>query len=153
MMLALADYWMGRDARYPDELNPAINENAVELLGRVNLLMSWALPEGVGHGGVASGWRPRFVNEATANAALGSKHLTGRAIDLRDDTDRSLARWCLRNQDALAECGLWMEDPQWTPSWIHLQSVPPGSGRRIYVPTTKPALIAKLPEQDKRNFA
>jgi hypothetical protein len=152
-MLAIADYWMGRDVPHASELSPAISDNAIELLGRVNLLLSWALPEGVGHGGVASGWRPRSINDATANAAMASKHLTGRAIDLRDDANRSLARWCLRNQDALAEVGLWMEDPQWTPAWIHLQSVPPGSGRRVYVPTTRPALIAKLPEQDKRNFA
>jgi hypothetical protein len=40
-----------------------------------------------------------------------------------------------------------MKDPQWTPSWVHLQSVPPASGDRVFIPAASPALAEKLPEQ------
>ena len=158
-MIIPTDYYMGRDAAYPGELTDAIRNNVAELLGRINLLLAWAYRDGVRPAldaktrtHVASGWRPAAVNDATANAAKSSRHLTGEAIDLRDSGTRDLARWCLRNEDALEEIGLWMEDPQWThippgQPWVHLQIVPPGSRRRVYVPSTKPAPAAKLPEQ------
>lgn len=155
MMITLPDYWMGRDAQFPEALTEAIIENATLLLGRVNLLLSWAHADHITpafdrHTGtyVASGWRPPAINEATSNAAASSRHLTGQAIDLRDNGVRDLARWCLRNLDALEEIGLWMEDPQWTPTWVHLQTIPPGSRRRVYCPSSKPALASKLPEQE-----
>ena len=53
----------------------------------------------------------------------------------------------LQRIDALQEIGLWMEDPQWTPTWVHLQIVPPGSRRRVYIPSSRPPLAARLPEQ------
>lgn len=159
-MITLPDYWMGRDAQYPDAMTDAIIDNATLLLGRVNLLLSWAYAEHVtpaldartgNH--IASGWRPPAINEATSNAAAKSRHITGEAIDLRDNGTRDLARWCLRNLDALEEIGLWMEDPQWTPSWVHLQIQPPGSRRRVYCPSSKPPLAALLPEQLTGGYA
>lgn len=154
-MLIATDYFMGRDLAYPQHLTDEIRSNAAELLGRVNLLLSWAVADQVRPASdartgtaVASGWRPPAINEATSNAAAKSRHLTGEAIDLRDTGTRDLARWCLRNIDALEEIGLWMEDPQWTPTWVHLQIVPPGSHRRVYCPSSKPPMVAKLPEQE-----
>ena len=155
-MLIATDYFMdGRDQRYAAELTDGIRGNIAELLGRVNLLLSWAMADGVRPAldattgtHVASGWRPEAINEATAHAAKSSRHLTGQAIDLRDSGTRDLARWCLRNIDALEEIGLWMEDPQWTPTWVHLQIVPPGSRRRVYCPSMKPPMVARLPEQE-----
>jgi hypothetical protein len=150
-MIIPADYYMGRDAKFPGELTDAIQANVAELLGCVNLLLSWAYADNVRPAldhttgtHVASGWRPKAINDATSNAATASKHLTGEGIDLRDNGTRDLAQWCLKNEDALAEIGLWMERPQWTPSWVHLQSVPPKSHRRYYVPSSKPALCAAL---------
>lgn len=155
MMLIPADYWMGRDASHPRDLTEDIRANAAELLGRVNLLLAWAYNDHVTPAldastgtHVASGWRPPAINDATAHAAKQSRHLTGEAIDLRDNGTRDLARWCMNNLDALEEIGLWMEDPQWTPTWVHLQIVPPGSRRRVYCPSTHPPLAAKLPEQE-----
>ena len=154
-MIIATDYYLGRDEAYPEHLTDEIRTHVAELLGRVNLLLSWAYADNVRPAldartrcHVASGWRPPPVNDATANAATASRHLTGEAIDLRDTGNRDLARWCLRNLDALQEIGLWMEDPQWTPSWVHLQIVPPKSRNRVYIPSTKPALVAKLPEQE-----
>lgn len=153
-MIIADDYWMGRNISHPSDLTPEIRANAAELIGRVNLLLSWAYGDNVrpaldAKSGthIASGWRPPAINDATANSAKLSKHLTGEAIDLRDSGTRDLARWCLRNLDALEEIGLWMEDPQWTPTWVHLQTVPPGSRRRVYCPSSKPPLAARLPEQ------
>lgn len=151
-MITLPDYWMGRDATHAADLTPVIADHARLLLGRVNLLLSWAYRDNVRPAldartgtHVASGWRPPAINDATANAASHSRHLTGEAIDLRDNGARDLARWCLRNLDALEEIGLWMEDPRWTggpghENWVHLQIVPPGSRRRVYVPSTRAAL-------------
>jgi hypothetical protein len=74
--------------------------------------------------------------------------MTGCAVDICDVVpERTLARWCLRNLVFLAEVGLWMEDPRWTPGWVHLQSVPPRSGGRVFIPSAAPALCAALPEQ------
>lgn len=154
-MIIPADYYMGRDSAYPADFTPEIEHNVIALLGPVNLLLAWAYKDGVRpaldpHSGthIASGWRPRSVNEATRNAAKGSKHITGQAIDLRDTGTRDLARWCLKNIEDVAELGLYMEDPQWTPTWVHLQNVPPGSHRRVFVPSSAAPLIAKLPEQE-----
>ena len=154
-MISVEDYWMGRDAKYASELTPEIRENAERLVGRVNNLLSMAEVDGVTPGfdqstgtHVSSGWRPVFVNARTSNAATGSKHISGKAVDLQDTTDRKLAKWCLANLEALDDCGLWMERPQWTggeDQWVHLQSVPPGSGLRVFVPSTAPPKAELLP--------
>lgn len=146
-MLIPDDYWMARDKTHAADLTASIVGNARDLLGRVNLLLAWAMQDNVRPAGVASGWRPPALNAATPHAAKNSKHMTGDAIDLRDNGTRDLARWCLKNLDALDEIGLWMEDPQWTPTWVHLQRLPPGSGRRVYVPSSTPPLCPPLPEQ------
>ena len=154
-MIRADQYWMGRDREYPEDLTEEVRRNVSLLLERVNRLLEHAREDNVAPAvdastgtWVASGWRPKTVNDATANAGKTSRHIAGLAIDLRDSVpERPLARWCLRNLDLLDELGLWMEDPQWTPSWVHLQCVPPMSGRRVYVPSTAPALVAALPEQ------
>lgn len=147
-MITLEQFWMGRDEKYQSELTPEIRHNGELLVGKVNNLLAIADVDGVMviHT-VASGWRPPAVNDATTNAAANSKHRTGQAVDLVDAGRRALTRWCLRNLDALEDLGLWMEDPRWTPSWLHLQLVPPASGRRVYIPSTAPALAAALIEQ------
>jgi len=84
------------------------------------------------------------VNARTANAAKASTHLTGQGCDLQDHLDRRLAVWCLRNLYALESIGLWMEDPRWTGGtgnkdpWLHVQTRAPGSGRRVFAPSSAP---------------
>jgi hypothetical protein len=147
-MITLKKYWMGRDRTHGRELTHEIIQNAQVTVDKANeLLERFEAETGIVIDTVASGWRPPAVNGNTKNAATGSRHLTARAVDLRDTPERDLARWCLRNLKALEDIELWMEDPQWTPSWVHLQIKTPGSGRRVYVPSTKPALAAKLREQ------
>ena len=151
-MITLADYLMGRATEHGDEITPTMRDDAERLLLRTNALLTMAAQDGVYPGldartdtPVASGWRPKGINDRTANAAKQSRHLTMQAIDLRDTEDRALARWCIAHLDALAHLGLWMERPQWTATWVHLQSIPPISGRRVYVPTQAPPLCAALP--------
>lgn len=66
-----------------------------------------------------------------------SKHLIGAAIDIADPK-RELAAWCLSNMDKLEEFCLWIEDLSATDngprSWVHFQSIPPRSGKRMFVP-------------------
>jgi hypothetical protein len=154
-MITLQQYWMGRDLEYAADLTAEIEANAQTLLERVNLLLEKAAADGVipdldatTGTQVGSGWRPKTLNDTIPNAGKTSNHIIGLAVDLRDlPPERALARWCLRNGALMEEVGLWMEDPKWTPSWVHLQSRPPKSGKRVYVPSDSPALAAALPEQ------
>jgi hypothetical protein len=143
-MIDLKAFYNGREEAYRNELTDEIRRNAEDTVAKANELLARAGFEDVCS--VNSGWRPRQVNAATPNAAATSHHLTGRAVDL-PDPDRTLAAWCVDNLEALAEMGLWMEDPRWTPTWVHLQSVPPGSGNRVFSPSLAPALAEALPEQ------
>lgn len=153
-MITIEDYFMGRDRTHAAELTDEIRANAALTVARVNLLLADAAEELIEPGTdevtgtpVASGWRPAGINARTQNAAAGSKHLTAQACDLQDTADRRLARWCLRNLEELERIGLWMEDPQWTPDWVHLSTVPPRSGKRVYRPSAAEPLVARLPEQ------
>ena len=132
-MIGLEAFWKGRDTRYADELTDEIRANAETTVGKANQLLEISGFKHVSE--VSSGWRPRSVNDATANAATTSKHLSGQAVDLAD-AHRDLAGWCVDNLDVLEGIGLWMEDPRWTPTWIHLQTVPPRSGRRVFIPSS-----------------
>ena len=151
-MISVEQYWMGHDRGYAADLTPEVAGNAHILIERVNVVLARAAADrvfpaadGLAGSAVASGWRPRAVNDASANASKISKHIIGCAIDLRDRVPgRPLARWLLRNRQALEEAGLWMKDPQWTPDWVHLQSVPPATGDRVFVPSASPALAEKL---------
>lgn len=139
-MITIEAYFKGRDTAYAEALTFPIRRNAVKTVAAVNRLLALAGFER--EEAVASGWRPPAVNDATQNAAAGSKHLTAEAVDVLD-RERALARWCLDHQDKLEEVGLWMEDPRWTWSpngnhWVHLQIVPPRSGRRVFIPNHMP---------------
>ncbi len=151
MRVTLRHYYMGRDVTHAADLTPEIAESALELLRAVDVLLDFAEADGVvpdldevTQTYVASGWRPPEVNDRTASAAKGtSKHLTGQGIDLQDHDDRRLAVWCMKNLDLLERLGLYMEDPRWTGGdspWVHLQSRPPRSRRRVFIPSaTQPA--------------
>lgn len=128
-MLTIQDYWMGRDRKYPDSLTPEIEGNALELIDRVNILLSEFGQERK----VNSGWRPPEVNGKTPGAAPLSKHMKGLAIDLADP-EGDLDEWCMDNLDSLERIGLWMEHPAATKGWCHLQSLPPRSGKRVFYP-------------------
>ena len=128
-MLNLSDYYMGRDKRFPDELTDEKRSNAEETIDKANQLL-----ERFGETRkVNSGWRPASINKSTVGAAPKSKHMECLAIDL-EDKDGSLDAWCLENLEVLQEIGLWLESPDATPNWCHVQIVPPRSGNRVFKP-------------------
>lgn len=140
-MITLADYYMGRDATHSVWLTTEMRTNAALTVGLANKLLVLAKTAGVGLKSnpktgsiVNSGWRPAQVNAGVPGAAPNSKHLTCRAIDLYDP-DGDLDEWLLDGADTvLKDLGLWLEHPAATKGWSHLQTVPPGSGRRVFYP-------------------
>lgn len=68
-------------------------------------------------------------------SAMGSSHLYGCAVDI-SDKDGKLKEWLSKpvGKNALIDCGLWAEDYGSTPTWVHLQTVMPKSGRRVFNP-------------------
>lgn len=66
-------------------------------------------------------------------SAMGSSHLYGCAVDIADPKGE-LAHWLITTQDTLVKCGLWMENPDKTPGWTHLQSYAPKSMNRVFNP-------------------
>lgn len=62
-----------------------------------------------------------------------SRHLSGRAVDIGDG-DKKLKEWILDNVALLESVGLWCEDFSTTDNWVHFQTVPPGSGKRFFMP-------------------
>lgn len=132
-----AMFYMGRDKTYAKDLTPAIRLNAIETIKRANVLLTafYAANPSTHQRAVNSGWRPPAVNANVPGAAKLSKHMTGQAIDIGDDDDQ-LDAWCMSatGQTTLEKIGLWLEHPSATPRWCHVQTVPPGSGRRVFYP-------------------
>jgi hypothetical protein len=127
--ITLADYFMGRDCSHANELSGELRTNAALTVARANALLERAGFAGI----VNSGWRPHAINAAIPRASARSKHLTCQAIDL-DDLNDALDTWCLHNLCVLEDLGLWLEHPDATPGWCHVQIVPPRSGRRMFMP-------------------
>lgn len=139
-------YWMDRDSKYRSEWTDEIQKNGRATVVAINKVLAMAEIDGIARGIVSSGWRPQSINDSTANAAKTSKHLTAEGGDILDP-DRALAQWCVNNPDKLAECGVWVEDPRWTPTWVHFQTAPPKSGKRIYIPSSQPPKAPALEGQ------
>lgn len=76
-----------------------------------------------------------YLNKGVSEDKIpwGSSHLSGKAADI-SDPDGKLAKWLLENENKLSVAGLWCEHPNYTKGWCHLQSVPPKSGKRFFIP-------------------
>lgn len=113
-------------------------ENARRLLPRVNKLLEAAEEDGVvvpqnphtgsqisGNG--LGGFRP----QSCAIGAPKSAHKQGKAVDVFDPQG-ALERWL--TDELLEEFGLYREEPNATPGWVHLTDRAPGSGKRTFQP-------------------
>ncbi len=98
------------------ELSPSNKSNMDELLIRINMLMDDIQHKPV----VTSGYRTEAINKQIGGSTR-SAHLTCEAIDLAD-TNGKLAYLLLGNQHYLVENQLWMESPDKTPGWVHLDT-------------------------------
>lgn len=120
----------GRERDYP--LTPELEANLTKLLDAVNKLR-------IAYGKafvITSGYRPGHYNQA-AKGAKKSAHTTCEAVDIRDDKDGTIAKWCLNNLNLLVEYGLYMESPTHTQKppnikWVHLQTRP--TKNRVFLP-------------------
>lgn len=125
--------------------------HATALLDVVNDLLEVAaadgceFPENPNTGGLISGngnggFRPQDSKVGAEN----SQHKNGRAVDIYDQS-RQFASWCVAHPEELEKRGLYMEDPRYCPTWVHLQDVPPRSGNRVFIPSPTPPLLG-MPE-------
>lgn len=138
-MITKDELLKGRDKQYPDAYTDNISANLDKLLVVMNQVRAaYGKPMNVN-----SGWRPPQINEETSNAAKGSNHLWGLACDI-GDADGSLWKWVLFNLPLMQKLGIYFEDKRWTPTWVHFQIVPPGSKKRIYVPSSAPAQAPQI---------
>lgn len=132
-VITLDEYLGENRIRYPRDLTVDIENNAIILLEKVNLLIE-EIPSWVWEfHGINSGWRPRTYNDRIPNAAKNSKHITGQAIDL-DDDDGSLDEYLFELETLLEFADLYLEHPSATKGWCHLQTVPPKSRNRVFYP-------------------
>ncbi len=144
--ITVDDYFVDRRERYADEYEDEIGQAAAGLVLKVNQLLATYNDMGGtvlvnGRDGddfrgtlLDSGWRPPTVNAATPGASATSWHMRGRAVDIHDPGG-ALDAWLLtpEGQFALEQCGLWLEHPDDTPGWAHVQDAPPASGNRVFL--------------------
>lgn len=125
-MISAFDILRGRDAAAP--LDATQKQNLAKLLLALNKFFTKCPLRRA----VTSGYRPPAIN-AAAGGAKKSNHMACLACDF-EDKDGELDKWCLANLSVLEECGLYLESPDHTPGWTHLQAVPPKSGNRVFIP-------------------
>jgi Peptidase M15 len=134
-VITLEDYWQGRDIEYFNELNEEIRQNASDLLWRVNGLLKELNIVSVK---VVSGWRPASINKKVGGASR-SYHISGQAVDLRDNSQQEFSRLLIKNNHLLTKHGLWLENPNSTrgnTNWVHLDTGSRNSvnGERVFEP-------------------
>ena len=116
--LTLEAYQMGRLKNFSSEWRPGFSENARDLLWRVAMLLQYLKFEPPVR--ISSGWRPAQIN-SSAHGAKRSLHMMAKAVDLAD-TFGAIKRAIVAHPEYLETCGLWMEAPASTPSWVHLDT-------------------------------
>ncbi len=126
-MITLDDY-LTTSGRHPERMrwvSPAVEQNAEELIRRVNALLTLFGQSRK----VSGGFRDMLSNKSTPGASPFSRHQTGEAVDLQDATG-DLDKWCLAHPESLEKFGLWAEPSSMTVGWTHLQTVAVPSGLR-----------------------
>lgn len=111
-----------------EDLSDELKKNLEVLLERVNKFRKeYNSPMYVN-----SGYRSPDKN-AAVGGAKNSAHMSCQAVDFRDN-DGKIKQYIADNKDILERCDLYMEDPDYTKTWVHLQSRPTKSGNRIFKP-------------------
>lgn len=112
---------------YP--MTPEVQANILDLLQKVNKVRTAYGKPMI----VTSGLRSEDDQKRINPKSMKSKHLTGQAVDIADPKGE-LKKFIKDNEKLMEEIGLWFEDFSATPSWVHMQSVPPKSGKRFFLP-------------------
>lgn len=116
---------------YP--MNPSMAKNLQILFDRVMELQD-ALEKDLQ---ITSGLRSdeqqmELIQQGKSNA-VHSKHCAGAAADILDE-DGSIGKWAMENLESIARMGLWIEHPDYTKGWLHVQIMAPKSGKRVFIP-------------------
>ena len=113
-MITREEILMGRDKQYP--LTPELEANLTKLIGAVNKFRAaYGKPLTV-----SSGYRPGAFNSA-AGGAKASNHMICLAVDFKD-ADGAIDAFAVEcdKKGLLKAWGLWLEHPDSTPGWCHL---------------------------------
>lgn len=125
--------WITSSGKYPEraksyELTANVIKNAKILLDKVNLLLEKLdVKEDIK---ISSGFRPSYINKLVPNSAKKSAHMTGEALDLALMSDKIKTI----PLELLKECDLYLEHPDFTKTWRHLQTRRTASGNRVFKP-------------------
>lgn len=149
MTITLDDYFAAYAGH--SEITAEMQAFAADLLDRVNALREEAEADGVVFqlnpatgtyisGQRNGGWRPSDCPIGAPSSA----HKQAKGVDNFDPT-RRFASWCMAHHDRLRHHGLTMERPEWTPTWVHLQSRPVASGVVAFVPSKDPPMVGPVP--------
>jgi hypothetical protein len=111
-----------------DECTSEVRIKAADLAERVSRLVDHLGIKPI----ISSGFRTTEANRK-AGGSRSSAHLSGEAVDL-EDKDGKIAILINARPDLLATYDLYMENTNYTSKWVHLQTRPTLSGRRIFVP-------------------
>lgn len=116
MGISKSEILMGRDKQFPTDYTQEVSDNIDKLLIPLNKFRELYNHPMV----VSSGWRPPSINKKIGGASH-SNHCIGLACDFKD-SDGSLAKFALEldKQGKLKELGLWLENPEKTKGWVHL---------------------------------
>lgn len=114
-------------------LIPLVNE-VLELFGESRRVTSgyrsmekhWKIYEGINK-------RRKAQRLPELKVPMTSAHLSCLAVDL-EDSDGRLDQWCVDNIDLLTSKGLYIEHPDDTKGWCHLQARKPKSGNNPFKP-------------------
>ena len=123
-------------------------ENAERLLAVLNPIEDFYIEQGGKPWVITSGYRftsdhVRIYAEINAKrkaqkkkplpVPMNSNHLKGNAVDI-SDPKQDLKIFVADHLHLFEEAELYFEAFQYTSSWLHIQRVPPKSGKRFYVP-------------------
>ena len=110
--------------KYPErakdaECNDTVKSNAAKLCDKVNNLFTDLKYQG--KLSVNSGFRTTGVNKSIPNAAKKSLHMSGQAVDFSDPEGKIDALlFDDKNDHLLKKYGLWLEHPDATRYWSHV---------------------------------
>ena len=145
-MILVEDYLRQHGKGHEDELTDTMRLDAALICDKANML----LEEFGENRGLRSGWRPKSVNDKVPGAARSSKHIICQAVDIADDDGR-LKEFVFKTEEeggypVLEQHNLWAEYGSATPTWLHIQIVAPGSGKRVFFPNAAWAARAAADE-------
>lgn len=129
----------------PENLNPhrlpadpVTYDNLALLSGKLNAFMAdYRYPLAIN-----SGLRDQALQKKVNPLAPKSNHLLGLAADIHDEANK-LLEYVLSNLEKARDLGLFFENPNWTPTWVHIQSVAPKSGHRFFIPDSSPSKCSR----------